>query len=247
MNVRAGVVVLLVLAGCPTPKAPPAPLQVAAAADLQGTLEAIAQAHERETGQPVALTFGASGLLARQLEQGAPFEVFLAADRSFAEQASKAPQCDPASLAPYAKGRLAVWRPKGVAGIESFEALSDERLGRIAIANPETAPYGRAAKEALEKAGLWTAVEPRLVLGENVRQAFQITKTGNAGAAVVSLSLARSEPGEVLEVPASLHTPLVQTLVLCGPGDRTGAKAFAARVRSAKTQAALEAAGFAKP
>lgn len=235
----------LSLAACP--RAPRPPLAVAAAADLSGVLEPLGLAHEQERGVHVAFTFGASGLLERQLEQGAPFDLFLSADTAFAEKAAAAGACDGATLAPYARGRLALWQPAGAKPIEDLAELA--QLSRVAIANPETAPYGRAARQALERANVFQALREKLVLAENVRQALQVAQSGNAEAAIVSLPLARAAlPGQFQELAADGHAPLVQALVVCRHGQaRAEAEAFAARLRSSAVQAQLQGHGFGPP
>ncbi|MBK7857639.1 MAG: molybdate ABC transporter substrate-binding protein [Archangiaceae bacterium] len=238
-----GLVLVVVLGWCGCQKGQVdagagAPLRIAAAADLSRAFEELGQ---KLQPAPV-FTFGASGLLARQLSEGAPFDVFAAANVGFVEQAHQAGACDAAQ--PFARGRLAVWSKAGGVGLEQ---LGDEKLTRIAIANPEVAPYGKAAKEALLAAGLWEKVEKRLVYGENVRQALQLAKTGNVEAALVADALVAGEK-EAVVVDAARHQPLVQALAVCSHGgNRAGGEAFAKLVRSVEGQAVLEKYGFEPP
>ncbi|WP_222708394.1 molybdate ABC transporter substrate-binding protein [Alkalisalibacterium limincola] len=207
----------------------PAPLQaardvpvVAAASDLQFALEVVAEAFTAETGQQVRLSFGSTGNLARQIRAGAPFEVFLSADEQFVLDLHRdGHTLDAGRL--YAVGRLVIVRSgdsKLIADgslADLAEALADGRVSRFAIANPEHAPYGMRAREALQQAGLWEAIQPRLVLGENVSQAAQFAVSGNADGGLVAWSLTFA-PGfmdraDVALVPESMHAPLRQRMV----------------------------------
>jgi molybdate transport system substrate-binding protein len=187
-------------------------------------------------------SFGSSGLLAKQLAEGAPFDVFIAANRSFVESTVKAGACDgPKS---FARGRLAVWSK---AGPVKLEELGDEKYARIAIANPEHAPYGVAAREALISAGLWERVEKRLVYGENVRQTLQLAQTGNVEAAIVALALVKDEQTTVL-VDVEKHQPLIQALAVCkNGGNRAGGEAFVKLLGSDEGAAVLKKYGFEPP
>lgn len=224
-------------------------VRVAAAADLDGAFRELARDVERETGARVELTFGSSGLLAKQVAEGAPFDVFASANVAYAEAAARSGACDDATRAPYARGRLALACPAGVPA-DGLAGLP--RLGRLALANPEHAPYGRAAVEALESLGLAARVKAQLVFAGNVGESWQFARSGNADCAFVSKALVRDEPpSRVLDVPAALHAPIVQALVLCSggarPGDRAAAAAFAAHVRGPHGQQVLAAYGFSPP
>ena len=244
----------LLLAACrpeaPAAPPPPPPVRVAAASDLAGAFEELGRQFTAETGQQVAFTFGSTGLLSRQLREGAPFDVFAAANVRFVDAVVEAGTCDGATRAPYARGRIAVWsRRGGVAPAASLADLADARFQRVAIANPEHAPYGQAAREALQAAGTWDAVRPRLVLGENVRQALQFAESGNAEAAVVALALVvhdRDNPWVLVD--AAQHAPIDQALVVCGRGpSRAGGEAFARHVASERGRALMRRYGFLLP
>jgi molybdate transport system substrate-binding protein len=235
---RAGLLALLLVAACQKaqPQAP-APVRVAAAADLTQAFEELA----KKSPVPVELTFGSSGLLAKQLREGAPFDVFAAANVSFVDEAIASGNCDAATKRSYARGRLAVWTKEG--GVP-LEQLADERFKHIAIANPEHAPYGQAAKEALTSAGLWEKVEPRIVNADNVRAALQLAESGNAEAAIVAASLVA---GKGTLVDESKHKPLIQALVVCTRGkNAAGGKTFADLVSSDAGREVLERYGFSK-
>lgn len=236
------------IVGCKSPTASPtsAPIQVAAASDLTSAFEEMGRLFEGRTGQRVTFTFGASGVLARQLGQGAPFDLFAAANASFVDDAVNAGACDGASKALYARGHLAVWTNRSFLQLQSLSDLKSAAVQHIAIANPDHAPYGRAAKEALTKAGLWPELENKIVHAENVRQALQFAQTGNAEVAIVARSLlAKEASGKSLIVDSALHPPLAQTLVVCRNGKNTsGAREFALFVKSREGQTLLERYGL---
>lgn len=185
---------------------PVAPLRVAAASDLTDTFEELRPLF----GEPVEFTFGSSGLLSKQLQEGAPFDVFFSANVKFVNDAVTAGACDGQTVKPYARGRLAL-----------LGELDSAR--RVAIANPDTAPYGLAAKQALQKQDRWAALESRLVFTENVRQAVQLFDTGNAEAAFVAYSTVSSRDGGVQLLDESLHAPIEQTMVRCTRGKNPAA------------------------
>jgi molybdate transport system substrate-binding protein len=224
-------------------------VRVAAASDLAGTLEELESRFERRTGAEITVSFGSSGLFAKQLEQGAPFDVFLAANASFVDRAVQSGACDETTRGFYARGRLGLFTKGDAGGPASIRDLSDPSYRRIAIANPEHAPYGQAAREALTKSDLWGTLEPRIVYAENVRQALQMAESGNADAAIVSFSHAeRAKGGSALEVDRSLYTPLDQMLVVCKNGKNAvfGA-AFARFVASPEARDVFSKGGFMPP
>ena len=223
-------------------------IRVAAAADLARAFEDVGKAFEARSGKKVTLTFGSTGLLAKQIAEGAPFDLFAAANVSFVDEAVKTGRCHADTKSLYARGRIVVWTRAGTSKVASLADLSDPRFVKIAIANPEHAPYGKAAREALQKAGLWDALKPRLVFGENVQQALQFAQSGNADAAIVALSLATVADGAFSVVPEAEHAPLDQALVVCGTGPRAAvAKDFAAFVGSPDGRAIMNRYGFVLP
>lgn len=199
------------------------PPLVAAAADLQFALTEVAEAFRERTGDAITLTFGSSGNFARQIRDGAPFQVYLSADEQFVlDLAAEGYTRDEGEL--YAVGRIVLQVPEGspleVDGtLEDLRAaLTDGRLKRFAIANPEHAPYGRRAEEALRHVGLWDAIQPYLVLGENVSQATRFATSGNAQGGIVAYSLVLAPEvaslGHHALIPADWHAPLRQRMVL---------------------------------
>jgi molybdate transport system substrate-binding protein len=227
-----------------------APIRVAAAADLTAAFEELGKAFEHQSGQKVIFTFGSSGQLTKQVQEGAPFDVLAAANGSFVDQAVKAGACDGSTRALYGRGRIAIWSRKGFAAPPAkLEDLADARFVKVAIANPEHAPYGVAAREALKAAGVWDAVEARLVFGENVRQAMQLAETGNVEAAIVALSLVvQDKTNPSLLIDDALHSPIEQALVVCTRGSNLGGgKAFADWVNAPEGREVMRRYGFGLP
>jgi molybdate transport system substrate-binding protein len=229
--------------------------RVAAASDLQFALEEITVAFARETGHEVRLTFGSSGNLARQIRAGAPFDLFFSADEAYVATLEQAGRTDGAGTL-YAIGRIVVFAPRGspvpldgeLAGLR--DAFKAGRVRRLAIANPEHAPYGRAAREALEHAGAWALAQPRLALGENVSQAAQFALTGAAEAAIIALSLALTpafrHKGEYALIPEPMHAPLRQRMVLVRGAGRAARELYRF-VESAPARVILARYGFGAP
>ena len=227
------------------------PIHVAAASDLSEAFPELGKVFEKETGRKVTFSFGATGLLAKQVEQGAPFDVFAAANLSFVDDVIKAGACEGNTKAIYAQGRIVMWTKDGAAVVPSSLAdLTRAEIVHLAIANPDHAPYGKAAKQALVKAGVWGAVEKKIVYGENVQQTLQFAQSGNADAAIVALSLATVSGGRATPIDPSLHEPLNQAIVVChGSPESKGsheadARRFAAFVVSEEGRAILRKYGF---
>lgn len=228
---------------------------VAAAADLQFALQELASAFKQETGREIRLTFGSSGNFFRQISEGAPFQMFLSADEKFvADLAAAALTEDEGDL--YAIGRIVIIIRHGSTlkadgTLEDLGvALRDGRLQKFAIANPEHAPYGKRAEEALRHAGLWDAIKDRLVLGENVAQAAQFATSGAAEGGIVAYSLALSpnvsKLGAYELIPDGWHQPLRQRMVLMkGAGDT--ARLFYGFVKSRSGRSILNRYGFVLP
>ena len=197
----------------------------------------------------MTLVFGSTGQLAQQIENGAPFDLFAAANIAYVEQLRDKGLVLADSVALYAEGRivLAVNRQAGVAAAELADLL-DPAIQRVAIANPDHAPYGAAAKEALVSAGLWDAVAPKLVYGENVRQALQFVQTGDAQAGIVALSIADTPEITWTLIDAGLHKPLHQALaVVASSTQPDAARAFAAFIASEEGRSIMEHYGFSLP
>jgi molybdate transport system substrate-binding protein len=223
--------------------------QVAAAADLALAFAELGKTFTAQHGATPVFTFGSTGLLAKQIGEGAPFAVFAAANESFVDETVAKGKCDKATVQRYARGRIVVWTAAGVPPPRTLADLAEPRFKRISIANPEHAPYGKAAEQALLASGVLDAVKPKLVLGDNVRATLQFAQTGNVDAAIVALSLAvATEGGAALPIDPTLHAPLDQALVVCGGGKAAGwGKKFADFVVSKEGQEVLSRYGFGAP
>ncbi len=233
----------------------PAPLTVSAAADLAYAFQEIAAQFEVDNGQKVVFNFGSSGQLAQQIEHGAPADLFAAANVSFIEELARQHLVLTDTIQLYARGRITLWtRADSSLDLKRLEDLTRPEVHRIAIANPDHAPYGVAARQALQAVGIWEAIQPKLVLGENVRQTLQYAETGNVDAAIVALSLsvpAAAGPASVghwILIPQELHAPIDQALaVVKGTRQEAAARAFAAHVNGPRGRLIMRKYGFVLP
>jgi molybdate transport system substrate-binding protein len=242
---------LLGLTGCAQQekKAPANEIIVAAASDLTPAFEELGRIFEQEAGTKVIFSFGSTGQLTRQIEQGAPVDLFAAANIGYIDQLERGGLILPDTKALYARGRITLWtRAESPVSIEKIEDLAREDVRQVAIANPEHAPYGIAAREALERAGIWEAVAKKIVQGENVRQALQYAETGNADVAIVALSLSIQSRGRWVLVPNEMHSPLDQALaVIKARAREQQARRFAAFVNGERGRAVMRKYGFILP
>jgi molybdate transport system substrate-binding protein len=226
-------------------------LTIAAASDLQPALPRLVAAFERESGHTVRVTYGSSGNFFAQIRSGAPFDVFLSADIAYPEQLETAGLAEPGSVIAYATGSIVLWARRG-AGIDvrgGWSMLTSDRLKRISIANPDHAPYGRAAVAALRAAGVYDRVRAKLVFGENVAQAAQFVQSGNADVGIIPLSLARSAAlsaaGDYSSIPPALYPVIEQgAAVLRASPNKAAARAFLQYLQRPDVAAALAQAGF---
>lgn len=221
---------------------------VAAASDLRPAFEELGTVFEDETGTAVTFSFGSSGQLREQIINGAPFDLFASANVDFVDAVIDAGRGVADTKADYALGRIVLWTPSGVELPASIDELAGPTFRRIAIANPEHAPYGLAAKEALEAAGIYDDVEDRLVYGENISDTFRIVQSANADVGIVALSLAIADGSDHTLIPAGLHDPLRQALVVTSTGPSgENAAAFAAFIGSPEGRAVMVRYGFVLP
>jgi len=226
-------------------------VNVAAASDLNYPIKEIIQQFERETGHQVRLSLGSSGNFYAQIVNGAPFDVFLSADVDYAKQLEKAGRAVPNSTFVYGIGTIAVWVRKtsklNVSAL-GMKSLLDPAVKKIAIANPDHAPYGRAAIAAMQKANVYDSVKGKLVFGENISQAAQFVQSGTADVGIIALSIALSEPmrgsGTYWQVQRDLYPRLEQGAVLLKHGG-AGAKAFHDWLRGETARKTFEKYGFA--
>ena len=230
-------------------------VRVAAASDLKFALEELSARYKKQTGQNITLVFGSSGQFTTQILQGAPFQIFMSADENFVYKLSDAGKtADRGKL--YAIGRIGVFTPNGSplkadGSLKDLAAsLQDGRLQKLAIANPEHAPYGERAKQVLQNAGLWSAVQSKLILGENISQAAQFALSGSAQAGIIAQSLAVAPAftgkGRFDLIDAKNHQALIQRMVLIKPVS-AAAQSFYDYLGSAPAQAVLSRYGFAVP
>jgi molybdate transport system substrate-binding protein len=227
-------------------------VRVAAASDLRFALEEVADLVASEHPDvELAVTYGSSGQFAQQIGNGAPFDLFLSADLAYPQHLVEEGLAEAGDVFSYGVGRLVLWAAEEspVDPGEGLAVLADPAVRTVAIANPEHAPYGRAAVEALRAEGVWDVVEPKLVLGENVSQAADFVRSGNADAGVVALSLALApsakDEGRWVEVPLELFSPLEQGgVVLAGAQDPAAARAVRDVLRGEEGRAALASHGF---
>ncbi len=225
---------------------------VAAAADLSSALKEIGDDFEKNTGVKVQFSFAASGALTQQIENGAPFDVFFSADMDYPRHLIAAGEADGATLYQYAVGKLVLWVPEdSPLDVEhkGIQVLLDPSVKKIAIANPQHAPYGRAAVAALSHFKLYDQVKDRLVLGENIAQAAQFAESGNAQVGFVALAHAVAPAmkgkGKYWEVPADAYPPLAQGAVLLSHSQhKKEAAEFLAYMRTKEAQDVLLRYGF---
>jgi molybdate transport system substrate-binding protein len=251
------IVLAALVSGVSIPRAESADheITVAAAADLSSALQEVATNYEKRTGVAVKLSFGASGALTQQIQNGAPFDVFFSADMDYPRQLIAGGQAESATLYRYAVGRLVLWVPKdSPLDVEhkGMDVLLEPSVKKISIANPQHAPYGRAAVAALKHYGLYEKVTSELVLGENVSQAAQFAESGNAQVGFVALAHAMAPAmqgkGKYWMVPVEAYPPLDQGAVLISHSPhRQDAAAFLEYVKTAEVSAVLRRYGFSLP
>ena len=243
---------LVLVAGCS--KLPPSEdtnnkppeIIVAAAANLTDAFKELGQEFTNRSGIKVVLSFGGTADLARQVENGAPFDVFAAADVKHVTALDQKGILTPGTNAIYARGSLVVWLPPGsTIKLERLEDLTDKKVERIAIAKPDIAPYGEAAVQTLQAVKLWEQLEPRVVYGMNVSQVRQFVSSGNAEVGFLPRSMVKPGDGEYIEVSEHLHQPIDQALgVVRASTKQDAARQFAAFVLGPEGQAILRKFGY---
>jgi molybdate transport system substrate-binding protein len=222
----------------------------AGASDLVFAMDEIIPRFEKNHGAKVKFVAGSSGNLAAQLAEGAPYDVFFSANEKFVDDVVKSGVCDGATKAMYARGRIVLWAPEGakLGSPEDLAGLTDERYRKIAIANPDHAPYGMAAKQAMEKAGLWDDLRPRLVYGQNIKSTMQLVETGNTEVGIIALSLAIKSPGTKTLLPEDLHANIDQYMVVCTGGSNADlGRTFAEYLGMAQIREVMASYGFVVP
>ena len=221
-------------------------LTVAAASDLTPAFEELGREFESATETKIVFVFGSTGMLTRQIENGAPFDLFAAANVSYIDELDQKGLIIPDTKAVYARGRITLWTTnESPIRLQGIADLARPEVQRVAIANPDHAPYGLAAKQALQSAGVWDRVQPKLVYGDNIRQTLQYAQTGNVEVAIVALSLSVQSNGRWTLIPEELHQPIDQGLaVLKTTQKEQAARAFANFINSERGKAILKKYGF---
>src|ERR1700682_234071 len=229
-------------------------LKIAAAADLKFAMADLAAQFEKRAGGKLDVTYGSSGNFLSQIENGAPFDLFFSADSEYPKKLETAGLTEPGTLNEYALGRIVIWTSSDsrihVAKL-GWKALLESSVEKIAIANPEHAPYGRAAVAALRNAGIYEQVRAKLVYGENIAQAAQFVASGNAQAGILALSLAVSPPmrdAKRWEIPTNMYAPIEQcAVILKSAKNKEAARAFLPFLKSGAGRRILESYGFVLP
>jgi len=226
-------------------------VRIAAAADLQYAMEDLARQYEKHSPVKLAVTYGSSGNFYAQIQNGAPFDLYFSADISYPQKLVEAGLAEKDSLYNYARGRIVLWVARDFAldpALLEWKILEDPRVQKIAIANPEHAPYGAAAVAALKKAEEYDKVQAKFVYGENISQTAQFVQSGSAQVGVVALSLAISpamRDGKRWEIPQEFYPPLNQAaVILKSSPNQTAAKAFLEFLKSDTGRATLARYGF---
>lgn len=224
-------------------------LIVAAAANLTDAFGEIGPRFTSETGVRLVFSFGSTTDLAKQIENGAPFDVFAAADTEHVDALEREGLLTPGTRALYARGRLVLWLPAGShLKVERIEDITAKEFERIAIAKPDVAPYGQATLESLRSIGIWNQIEPKVVYAQNVSQARQYAATGNAEVAFIPLALVKPGEGTYIEVNEALHQPIDQALgIIKDSPKQLAARRFVDFLLSDDVQQLLTKRGYLRP
>ncbi len=236
------------------PSAGAGEIKIAAAADLTFAFKDVAAQFEKQTGSRLKLTYGSSGNFFSQIQNGAPFDLFFSADVGYPQKLEAAGLTEPGTTYEYASGKLVIWVPNAskLDLSRGLAALLDPGVGKIAIANPQHAPYGVAAVAAMRHAGVYDKVESKLVLGENISQTAQFVQSGNADVGLLALSLALApamrDNGRYVKIPESDYPPLIQAaVILKSSHHKELAKQFMKFLKQPGTVTLMEQYGFAIP
>ncbi len=236
------------------PEAGAAEIKIAAASDLTFAFKDVAARFQNQTGVAVKLTYGSSGNFFAQIQNGAPFDLFFSADVGYPEKLEAAGLAESGTMYEYASGKLVMWVPNAskLDLSRGLAALLDPGIGKIAIANPQHAPYGTAAVAAMRHAGIYDQVKGKFVLGENISQTAQFVQSGNADVGLLALSLAvapaMKDSGRYVEVPAADYPPLIQAaVILKSSRNQELANQFLKFLKEPETVALMERYGFSIP
>ena len=227
-------------------------ITIAAAADLKFSMDEIVTGFNKShSGDEVQVVYGSSGKFHTQIQQGAPHDLFFSADIAFPRELAKQGQAA-SEVKPYAIGRIVLWSADMDAARMTLASLADQKITKVAIANPKHAPYGKRAEEALRASGLWDKVQAKLVFGENISQTAQYVQSGNAQVGIIALSLVLnpelSKKGGYYLIPVNLHNPLEQGFIITRHGaDKPLAKQFADYMGSKQARTIMTKYGFVLP
>lgn len=229
-------------------------ITIAAAADLTFAFKDVTAKFQQQTGDQVKLSLGSSGNFYSQIQNGAPFDLFFSADMNYATRLQDAGLTEPGSLTEYAIGKIVLWAPSS-SKLEvnaGLSALKDPGINKIAVANPEHAPYGRAAVAAMKHEGVYDAVKDKIVLGENISQTAQFVQSGNADIGIIALSLAMApamkDKGKYFEIPTDDYPPIEQAAVILKSSHKKDlARKFLAFIKTPEIGALMQRYGFAIP
>jgi len=250
MNIRR-LALVAALIGLIFPLALAQEITVAAAADLQFAMQDVAARFQKETGKTVKLIYGSSGNFFQQIQNGAPFDMFFSANLDFPKKLEAAGLTEPGTYYQYARGRIVIWAPKEskIDLTSGLKALLDSSVKKIAIANPQHAPYGQAAVAAMQKENVYEHVKEKFVLGENISQTASFVVSGAADVGIVALSLALSptmkEKGRYLDIPAGEYPPIEQAcVILSSSKEKNTARQFLSFMKTPAVAEVLRSYGF---
>jgi molybdate transport system substrate-binding protein len=254
MNVRRQGLMAVLAVALVSPLCTAQEITVAAAADLQFAMEDVAARFQKQTGKSVKVVYGSSGNFFQQIQNGAPFDVFFSANLEYAKKLEAAGSTEPGSYYEYAKGKIVMWVPNDskLELTSGIRALLDPSVKKIAVANPQHAPYGQAAVAAMQKENVYEKVKDKFVLGENISQTAAFVLSGSADVAIVALSLALSpnmkNKGRYAEIPSDDYPPIEQACVILGSSkNKDTARQFVAFVKTAAITEVLRSYGFDVP
>jgi molybdate transport system substrate-binding protein len=251
MNVRRLGLIAILVAGFISPICVAQEITVAAAADLQFAMQDVAARFQKETGKSVKAIYGSSGNFSQQIQNGAPFDMFFSANLDYPKQLDAAGLIEPGSFYQYARGKIVIWvRNESKLDLKSgMKVLLDPSVKKIAVANPQHAPYGQAAVAAMQKENIYDQVKDKFVLGENISQTASFVVSGSADVGIVALSLALSpnmkDKGRYAEVPGEEYPPIEQAcVILKSSKNKEAAGQFLSFIKTAAVGDVLKSYGF---
>src|SRR3984957_4022625 len=254
MNVRKLTLIAITVVGLASRLSVAQEITVAAAADLQFAMQDVAARFQKETGKTVKAIYGSSGNFFQQIQNGAPFDMFFSANLEFPKKLEAAGLIEPGSYYQYARGKIVIWVPNEskIDVTSGMKALLDPSIKKIAVANPQHAPYGQAAVAAMQKEGIYEKVKDKFVLGENISQTSSFVASGAADVGIVALSLTLApnmkDKGRYADVPPADYPPIEQACVILGSSkNKETARQFLSFMKTAAIGDVLRSYGFDVP